>query len=250
MRRPLARVALVLAALSSCADDPRVAPLAERGAEVANDPRVTRSQYNVFACTTCHALDARAPGGRVFPGAPLRGAARRPSFWGGEVVRVREAVERCWVDFMRGVPEDLDGPDGRALDAWLLSLAPEGSSEGTAPVAMSWPRAVRDLGPGDRARGQAVWSRACAHCHGAVGTGAGRIGPAASVVPRDTLREHCDRDIAAVGYTDRQAYIRATVAEKTRHGSFLGYAGVMPPFANEVLTDDELRDLTAFFVCP
>lgn len=166
------------------------------------------------------------------------------------MVRLREAVERCWVNFMRGDARDLDSPDGRALDAWLLSLAPEGSTEGTDAVRVSWPSTVRDLGPGDRARGQIVWNRGCARCHGALGTGDGRIGTAASVIPRDTIREHCDRDFMAVGYTDRQAYIRATVTEKTRHGSFLGYAGVMPPFASEVLSDDEMRDLTAFFICP
>ena len=70
------------------------------------------------------------------------------------------------------------------------------------------------------------------------------------MIPRDTLQQHCNQNIAAAGYTDRQAYIRATVTEKTRHGSFLGYAGVMPPFASEVLSDDEMRDLTAFFMCP
>ena len=54
----------------------------------------------------------------------------------------------------------------------------------------------------------------------------------------------------SVGYTNVQAYLRASVTEKTRHGSFQGYAGVMPPFATEVLSDDEMRDLTAFFECP
>lgn len=250
MRRRIAGCVAVTVALLSCADDARMAPLAERGAELARDPRVTRSQYNVFACTTCHSVRAPAPGTVILPGAPLQGAARRPSFWGGEVVRLREAVERCWVNFMRGDARDLDSPDGRALDAWLLSLAPEGSTEGTDAVRVSWPSTVRDLGPGDRARGQIVWNRGCARCHGALGTGDGRIGTAASVIPRDTIREHCDRDFMAVGYTDRQAYIRATVTEKTRHGSFLGYAGVMPPFASEVLSDDEMRDLTAFFICP
>ena len=250
MRARVTAAFALMAALTSCADEARVAPLAELGAELASDPRGTRSQYNVFACTTCHAVRAGAQGGLVMVGAPLQGAARRPSFWGGEVVRLREAVERCWVNFMRGVPEDLDGPSGRAIDAWLLSLAPEGSTEGTAPVTRTWPRSVRDLGPGDRVRGQVVWNRACALCHGALDTGAGRIGAVASVIPQSTIREHCGRDIAMAGYTDRQAYIRATVIEKTRHGSFLGYAGVMPPFASEVISDDEMRDLTAFFVCP
>ena len=39
----------------------------------------------------------------------MAGAARRATYWGGEVLHLREAVERCWVYFMRGVRADLDG---------------------------------------------------------------------------------------------------------------------------------------------
>lgn len=244
--RMLLAAALALAA-ASCGDTERVAPLAERGAQLAGDPAVSRST-NSFSCLTCHA--ARAQGTRVLPGAPLQGAARRPTFWGGEVTHLREAVERCWINFMRGAPADLDGPDGQAIGAWLESLAPAGSTEGTAAVPMTWPRTVRDPGAGgDRTRGQAVWNRACFTCHGAIGTGAGRLDARTAIVPRDTETEHCDDDIAVAGYTDRQAYIRAVMTEKTRHGSFLGYAGVMPPFSTEVLSDADMRDLATFISC-
>lgn len=249
MKTWMGAVALACATLS-CGDTERVEPLAARGALLASDPRITRSQYNAFACLTCHSVDDPPAGARVYPGASLRGAARRPTYWNGEVTHLREAVERCWTGFMRGVATDLDGPDGQALSAWLDSLAPEGSTAGTASVVRTYPRVVRDPGVGDRTRGLAVWGRACASCHGAVGTGAGRIGPLTSVLPRDTLAEHCDDNFTDVGYADLQAYLRASVTEKTRHGSFLGYAGVMPPFANETLTDDEVRDLAALFVCP
>ncbi len=250
MKRVALFTALALAA-ASCGDTERLAPLAERGAELAANPRVTRSQYNAFACLTCHAVRAGSQGDRILPGAPLQGAARRPTFWGGETTHLREAVERCWTSFMRGIASDLDGPDGQALGAWLEAIAPEGSTEGTAAVPMTWPRTVRDPGEGgDRARGQVVWNRACSHCHGALETGAGRISPLTSVVPRDTVVEHCDDDLMQVGYTDRQAYIRAVSTEKIRHGSFLGYAGVMPPFSTEVLSDADVRDLASFFRCP
>ncbi len=251
MRVFTAFAALAALAVSSCGDTERLAPLAERGAQLAADPRVTRSQYNAFSCLMCHPVVAGSQGQRALPGAPLQGAARRRAFWGGEVTHLREAVERCWTSFMRGVPADLDGADGQALGAWLDALAPDGSTTGTAAVAMSWPRTVRDPGDGgDRARALALWGRACSVCHGAIESGSGRVGPLASVLPRDTLAEHCDDDLALVGYTDRQAYIRAIVTEKTRHGSFLGYAGVMPPFANETLTDAEMRDLASLFRCP
>jgi thiosulfate dehydrogenase len=237
--------------LSACGDTERLAPLAERGAALASDARVTRSQYNAFTCLTCHPVAAGSQGARLLPGAPLQGVTRRPTYWGGEVTHLREAVERCWTGFMRGVSTDLDGPDGQALGAWLESISPADSTTGTAAVAMSWPRVVRDPGDGgDRTRALALWGRGCASCHGAFETGVGRISPLASVLPRDTLAEHCDDDLAIVGYTDRQAYIRAIMTEKTRHGSFLGYAGVMPPFANEALSDAEMRDLASLFRCP
>jgi len=31
--------------------------------------------------------------------------------------------------------------------------------------------------------------------------------------------------------------------EKIRHGLFLGYGGVMPPFSREVLSDQDVSDL-------
>lgn len=245
------RYVALAVALTSCGGEVREAPLAELGAQLASSPRVTRSQYNVFACTTCHAVRAGDVGTRIMPGAPLQGAARRPSYWGGEVIQLREAVSRCWVTFMRGDDRDLDGPDGRAIGAWLQSLAPTNSTVGTAALPMTWPRSVRDLGaPDDRARGLAVWGRACASCHGAIDTGVGRLGALVSVLPRDTATEHCNDDLTPTTYTDYQSYLRGIVVEKTRHGSFLGYAGSMPPFSNEVLSDDELRALTALFRCP
>jgi len=245
MRRALALCLLLL----SCGGEVRDGTAVELGASLAANPRVTRSQYNPFACTTCHAV--RTGGDRALPGAPLQGAARRPSFWGGEVTHLREAVARCWVDFMRGDPRDLDARDGQAISAWLESLAPEGSTEGTAAVPRTWTRTVRDPGAaGDPARGRAAWQRACAYCHGALDTGAGRIAPLVSTLPATTLAEHCDDDLAVAGYTDRQAYIRGIVAEKTRHGSYLGYGGAMPPFTVEALSDDDLRHLASLFRCP
>ncbi len=247
MRRaaPIA-IALLLVA---CADTERREPLAARGAEIAGEPASSRSRYNVFACTTCHAARPADVGDRLLPGATLEGAARRPTFWGGDVVHLREAVERCWVFFMRGTATDLDGPTGEALSAWLDSLALEGSTAGTQAWSHTWPRTVRSLGDGDAALARPIWNRACANCHGAIGTGAGRLGPLVSIVPRDTEREHC-ATVFPPTYPDATTYMRTVVVEKIRHGSFLGYAGSMPPFSNEVLSNDDVRHLTALFRCP
>lgn len=251
MRALAGALALAVMAAGGCGGEVEVRqPLSARGAELAQSPGVTGSRYNVFACTTCHAVRAGDVGTRIFPGAPLEGAARRPSFWGGETTHLREAVERCWVFFMRGVPEDLDGPNGQAIWAWLESIAPTGSTVGTSPVANTWPRTVGDPGAGgDPTRGMAVWNRACASCHGGFSTGAGRLGPLVSIVPQATVDEHCDDELPP-GYPDYQSYIRGVLMEKTRHGSFLGYAGTMPPFSEQALTDDEVRDLASMFRCP
>lgn len=246
---PRALGLLGVLALAACADTEVRASAAAHGAALAQDPTASRSRYNVFACTTCHAVRAADVGSRLLPGAPLEGAARRPSFWGGETVHLREAVERCWVYFMRGTPTDLDEQTGEALYAWLDSLAPEGSTAGTQPVAQTWPRTVRSPAAGDPAMGRAVWQRACANCHGAVGTGAGRLSTLVSIVPPETEREHC-ADPVPEAYPDRTTYMRTVVVEKIRHGSFLGYAGTMPPFSTEALSDDDVRHLTSLFTCP
>ena len=249
MRSALALALALALLLPACADTELRLPASAEGAAIAQNPGASRSRYNVFACTTCHAARASEVGTRILPGAPLEGAVRRPSYWGGETVHLREAVERCWVFFMRGTSSDLDGPTGAALGAWLDSLAPEGSSAGTQPVAHTWPRTVRSLGEGDPSLARPIWDRACASCHGAVGTGAGRLGPLISIVPGDTQREHCD-EVLPSGYADRTTYVRTVVVEKVRHGSFLGYAGSMPPFSVEALSDDDLRALTMLFRCP
>jgi thiosulfate dehydrogenase len=244
VRRALCAAALLLA---GCGDVVRNAPLAERGAQLARDPSVSRSQYNRFACLTCHAERAGDVGGRSLPGAVLAGAARRPTFWGGEVLHLREAVGRCWLYFMRGVPADLDGPTGDALYAWLAALS-EGDAGVTDPVPFTIPRTARDLPGGDAARGQRVYARACQSCHGAFGSGSGRAGPLVTIVPGDTLAEHC-RGTPPAGVADLPTYVRLVVYQKTRHGSFLGYGGTMPPFSTESLSDADLADIVAMFRC-
>jgi thiosulfate dehydrogenase len=242
-------LALLALGAAACADTEVHLPAAAEGAALAQSPAASRSRYNVFACTTCHAARASEVGARLLPGAPLEGAARRPSYWGGETAHLDEAVTRCWTFFMRGTPTDLDGPTGEALYAWLGSLSADASTVGTQAVAQSFPRTVRPLGEGDAGRAQAVWARACASCHGAVGSGAGRLGPLVTVLPGGTQTEHCD-DALPASYDNHTTYLRTVVVEKVRHGSFLGYAGSMPPFAVEALSDADLRDLTALFRCP
>lgn len=235
-------------ALAGCGGEDPSPTLAERGAQLARDPSISRSQYNRFACVTCHAERASDAAGRTLPGAVLEGAVHRPSYWGGEVLNLREAVGRCWVYFMRGVASDLDGPTGDALWHWLRALSP-GDAGVTTAVPFTVPRSVRELPNGDAARGRAVFARACQSCHGAFGTAAGSLGRLVSVLPRDTINEHC-RGEPPAGVPDLQTYMRTVIVQKTRHGGFLGYGGTMPPFSTETLSDAELADIVAMFSCP
>lgn len=240
-------VACAALALGGCGDVAPTDPLVARGAQLARDPASSRSRYNRFACLTCHAERATDVGARILPGAVLEGAARRASYWGGEALYLREAVERCWVYFMRGVPEDLDGATGEALWAWLDALSPAATSARAVPFTV--PRTTRDLTGGDPARGREVFGRACASCHGAFGSSAPTLGRYVSRLPADSVNGHC-RGRPPEGVPDLPTYLRMVVYQKTRHGGLLGYGGTMPPFSTEVLSEEALQDIVALFRCP
>lgn len=237
MRRALS-IALFAVLAASCT----ATTIADEGARVAADPRYSVSLYNSFACATCHPVGAAAASGdTIYPGAPLAGALRRPSFWGGSVRTATDAAGLCFSDFMRGGPFDPTIPESVALYAYLESVADEGPTE-AQPFTVP-PRVVRLTG-GDPGRGRDLYRRACAYCHGAPHTGEGRPrserGTPASIVPDDTENEHN----AAEGYD--QPMLEAVFVQKVRHGSFYGYAGVMPPFSTEVLSDAQLADIVAY----
>jgi thiosulfate dehydrogenase len=210
---------------------------AERGASLAGDPDFSSSISNVFACTTCHAIRP-GEGERLLPGAPLAGATLRPSYWGGTVVDLFEAVSTCYGQFMRGGRLDRTSEETTALYAFLDSLAsaPGAATQAVAftPVRMTVPPAA-----GDRARGQNAYARACSICHGQPSSGAGRIGDSA-VLPDAIERSHS----RAAGYNE--STIRHVFVQKIRSGGYLGFGGVMPPFSREVLSDEAVADIITF----
>jgi mono/diheme cytochrome c family protein len=66
-----------------------------------------------------------------------------------------------------------------------------------------------------------------------------------TIVPGDPLAEHC-RGTPPAGVADLPTYVRLVVYQKTRHGSFLGYGGTMPPFSTESLSDADLASLMTY----
>jgi thiosulfate dehydrogenase len=230
-----ALVTLLLAvALGGCT---RQVSAVERGAEVAADPAFSSYRDNTLACTTCHAVRA-GESDRLQPGAPLAGATARPSYWGGAILDLFEAVSACYVRFMRGGRLDRDSDDARALYAWLVSLEP-GPAATTAGVPFTVVRLSAPPAPGDATAGGASYARACAVCHGQPRTGSGRLGQA-SVLPEVTERAHPRAD----GYTE--ATLRQVFVQKIRSGGYLGFDGVMPPFSREVLTDADIANIISF----
>jgi thiosulfate dehydrogenase len=232
MKRALPLVLLVMAApIVGCGPQ----PAAERGAELFGDARLSASPGNVFSCATCHAADA-GEGERRLAGHPLAGAAGRPSFWGGKVAYLLDAVNLCVAEFMRGERLGADDPQGLALLAYLRAIAPAPEPAKPLTVVNSIDEAYLGALPaGDGGRGEAGYQAACAPCHGAAHSGDGRLGPRVSILPEDTIR---------VFPTEA----RPITAEKVRHGKFFGIAGVMPFFSIERLSDAELADILRYLL--
>jgi thiosulfate dehydrogenase len=237
-RRCLAAAALL--ALTACEPETVVhvttvrGTAVDHGAALFSDPTASPSPLNAFSCATCHP-SADADPSRIFPGAALAGAPERPSFWGGQENDLLRSINHCRYYFMLAPsPWEATDVQAEAMYAYLTSLK-GGSSE---PAPFHLVGSIEEVPEGDRARGERVYERACASCHGAAHTGAGRIIETAVKLPDETIAEH-----GYLTFDER----RLVFVEKVRHGAFLGYSGTMPPFSEDVLTDAELGDLLAFF---
>ncbi len=225
------RALLALAlCLASCAPtEPGSVEAVAWGRDLVADPTLSSSGFNPFACTTCHPPTA---GSSLLPGAPLEGIAARQAWWGGTVVRLVDAADFCFRAFMRS-PDPLDptDPRWRAVDEYLASVSP-GPTQATLPFTVV--RNVTDVPRGEVARGHAVYTGACAVCHGALKTGDGRLRPLVPVLPNVT------REYGKLFPGTSPALV---VIEKVRHGQSFGVGGTMPPYALERLSDADLGAL-------
>jgi thiosulfate dehydrogenase len=232
-RAGAAAVAAVLLAACGDGDGERGRTAAERGRELFASAALSRNSFNQLACADCHATAADDP--RPLPGAPLPGVVLRPSYWGGDETDLLESINACLTSFMletKGLAPD----DAAAVDlyAYLASLPPELPDARPFTVV----REVADVtAAGDPARGEATYASACGWCHGAPATAEGRRVALAVVVPDETLAEHGD---------DPAYDVRLVFIEKIRHGRYLGFGGLMPPFSTEVLSDDDVADVLAY----
>ncbi len=219
-----------LVVLSGCSEGV-VLTSVEHGAAIVDSASSSDSTANAFACTTCHAEDSQP----WLPGAPLRGSVGRPTYWGGEELDVLASINPCRFLFM-GASRAWTADDTQAKSVYAYPDALQGEPRGA--VAFSVVRTIGDVPLGDRQRGASIFVGACQNCHGLASTGVGRLKSTIPILPQDTVREH--------RYLGSRTETRLAVIEKVRHGTFLGYGGVMPPFSLEVLSDAALGDVLAF----
>jgi thiosulfate dehydrogenase len=231
----LGALAAVALAASACDGDDAPVAAAEYGEVLFNDARLSGSAFNSFSCATCHATTPTAPAGRMDSGYTLHDSAFRKSWWGGYETRLLDAVNFCYVNFMRGVaPLPEDSPQSRALYEYLVSISPNRDAE---PLPFTVVKNVTEVARGDRARGETVYRAACLSCHGEVHTGAGRLTELASVLPEVT---------ADYGELFPGIPPSLVVIEKVRHGQFFGVGGNMPPYSLETLSDADLGALLTY----
>jgi thiosulfate dehydrogenase len=213
---------------------------ADAGKDLFSNPQLSISPSNVFSCATCHSVLPRGtpdPQGRRYSGYTMYGAAQRPNFWGDGFTLLLDAVNFCYVQFMRA--ENFSPTDSQGLEllAYLESLAPAPDPAQSLTVVENINTAyLMSLPTGNPQNGQAVYTSACLPCHGDIHTGQGRLGSYVSIVPDDTINSFGAAEAPAV------------IAEKVRHGKFFLVGGNMALYSMEALADSELADILSYLL--
>jgi thiosulfate dehydrogenase len=243
-RALLAFAAIVAtAAVAACASasPPETRSSIEYGRVLFRSTEVVESKLNSYTCATCHRSGATDRPEALLSGGSLAGVAARTSYWAGQEPDFLAAVNHCRIYFMRAggdwLPTD---PKAQALFGYLASLP----ADARAGQNSDWVVTINNIPGGDAKRGESVYRAACENCHGQAQTGVGRLPAlvALPALPGDTLREHA--------YLATDLERRVVFIEKTRHGGFFGYGGVMPPFARGQLSDADLASILAFLRVP
>lgn len=214
----------------------------DHGEALFHDPSIAKTSFNAYACSTCHEATRGEAGAAILTGAPLAGAAKRPSYWGGQEMELLRSINDCLYYFMlKDKVWTAEEEDAKAMYAYLESLPSDAQAEAPAPFTILYK--VEDAPHGDAGRGAPLYASACQSCHGPPHTGEGRLVGRAPILPDQTLSEH-----PSPTYSDKDR--RLVFVEKVRHGGFVGYGGQMPPFSEESLSDQELGDILAFLGVP
>jgi thiosulfate dehydrogenase len=219
---------LVFIVASACGPRPAI----DVGRDVFNDPLFSSASTNEVSCAHCHDTDENP--GRVRPGYTMFNVAARPTFWGGPITNLLDAVSFCLRELMaERTPLDPEDERGRALFVYLQSLSPAQTATARALTVV---RDIVDVPSGDATRGEVIYKETCSVCHGDPHVGNDRLGRA-SILPDDT--------IATFG-TDKLRGARMVTIEKVRHGKFYGIGGAMPLYSLEAMSNVQLGDVLAY----
>jgi thiosulfate dehydrogenase len=226
--------AIILVAAAACGGGDPV-PAAEFGRQIFENPRLSADPANTYSCSTCHAVTPADPT-RLDPGYTLYDVAFRGRWWGGQEAELIDAASFCYTAFMQSESRfAADDPKAKALYEYLASISPDQPSPA---LPLSEVRYVLEVDRGDAARGAAVYAAACQRCHGAFGTGDGKLGDDSPTLPAAWANY-------ATKYPGQS--VSQLVIEKIRHGAFYGIGGTMPPYSLEALSDADEGALLMFF---
>lgn len=181
---------------------------------------------NTFTCNTCHTVNSVTASFRT-PGHDITNAAFRTSYKNGEITELRDAVNSCIEHWMAGEPISSTDILWRRLSSWLEEMIPSNIDN----LVYNIIQPPTDLSGGDVVRGMSVFNQTCAGCHGidAVGT---TKGP--SLAGSSLSEETIARRVRTSGpINNGEIYDGLT-------------GGRMPFWAEDKLSDDELRDIIAF----
>ncbi len=205
----------------------------ERGMQVFEKPD---ENGNLFACGTCHDMVPDAESAYRFPGHSLVDALRRPTYKAGQLTKFIEAANVCRVDWMTTTPWQEDSPQFKDLVVFMESLSPPGP----APALNYEIECSPQPGPaGDGTAGCKLFNRSCFLCHATGGVGS------------DLAPSLVDLNVEDL---DKPEYIRGRVRRSgpsvvdnpdVVYSCLLGQM-VMPFWAKDKLSDQEVEDLIAF----
>ena len=198
---------------------------------------------NAYACAHCHSRGEAGAflGGDITSETARRAAyglgdvLRRESWFGTQIVDLREAVNRCRDDWMEAPPLAEEDRAWQALRAWLESIDPNPDEPAPlVPIEIVAPMAT---GPseGDPENGCAIFAAACQTCHGLSEAGT----PLAdalwdAILTPDEFR----RAVRLSGPT-------AASVPGTLYEGLLGNS--MPFFGPDRLSDSDLEDVLAYW---
>jgi len=150
--------------------DDEFGKLVRLGANIFRDTQHYAAQYvgNTLACQNCH-LD----GGRMANSAPLWAAyVSYPAYRSKtkEVNTYEERLQGCFLYSMNGKAPALGSKTLVALEAYSFFLA-KGAPVGVEMPGRGYPALKKPAMAFDYARGEQIYKRSCALCHGANGEG-------------------------------------------------------------------------------